>query len=116
MVVVPYSAASKVGLTLPKTLDEKRWSEIGRFLSTVEGSVQWWIGDWWRFGEQRYGDRKAWAEEHGMNFQTCRNAAWVAAAVETSRRRDVLAFGHHEAVAALPPDEQTKWLDFAERE
>ena len=114
--VVPYSKASSTGLLLPKTLDEKRWKEIGQFLIHVEGSVQWWIGDWWRFGEQHYGDRKAWAEEAGFSFQTCANAGAVSGAVETSRRREVLSWSHHAEVVALEPDEQDRLLDEAERE
>jgi hypothetical protein len=31
------------------------WAANGK----IEGSVQWWLGDWWAFGEHLYGDRKA---------------------------------------------------------
>ena len=33
---------------------------------------------------------------------------------ETSRRREVLSFGHHTVCASLPPDEADKVLDWAE--
>ncbi len=40
-----------------------------------------------------------------------RNLAYVARKVESSRRRDDSLFvGHHEEVAALPPDHQVRWL------
>jgi hypothetical protein len=42
------------------------------------------------------------------------DAAWVAKAFETSRRREVLSFNHHEEVAALPPDEADALLDWCE--
>jgi hypothetical protein len=64
--------------------------------------VSWWIGDWWAFGEQRYGDRKAITEADdwdGPAFQTCADAAMVCRAFETSRRREVLSFTHHAEVA-----------------
>jgi len=104
-------------LLLPKTLDEKRWQEIGAFLAHVGGSVMWWIGDWWRFGDEHgYGERYVWAAANGLNEQTCMNAASVARGVETSRRREVLSWSHHAEVAALEPEEQERFLDKAERE
>ena len=44
----------------------------------------WWIGDWWAFGEHRYGDRKALVESDGWtgpSFGTCMNAAAVCKGV-----------------------------------
>jgi hypothetical protein len=35
----------------------------------------------------------------GPEYQTCREAAWVAEKFETSRRREVLSFNHHAEVA-----------------
>jgi hypothetical protein len=31
----------------------------GALLGKIERSVSWWLGDWWAFGEARYGERKA---------------------------------------------------------
>jgi N6-adenosine-specific RNA methylase IME4 len=45
-----------------------------------------------------------------------RNYKWVSAAVELSRRRDNLSFGHHQVVAPLNPEEQEYWLEEAETE
>ena len=42
------------------------------------------------------------------------NASWVAGQIETSRRREVLSWGHHAEVAALPPAQQEKLLNEAE--
>ena len=52
----------------------------------------------------------------GLNAYSVKNFGWVAKHVETSRRRDVLTFGHHEAVAALPAAQQKHWLERAARE
>jgi hypothetical protein len=44
---------------------------------------------------------------------TCQNYATVARAfAETSRRRDVLSFSHHQAVARLSPEDADKMLDW----
>jgi hypothetical protein len=69
-------------------------------------SVSWWLGDWWAFGEARYGERKAIVDAKGWEgpvYQTCADAAMVCRKFETSRRREDLTFNHHREVAALPP-------------
>ena len=71
------------------------------------------MGDWWRFGEQEYGERASQALDSEFSFQTWMNASWVAGQIETSRRREVLSWGHHAEVAALPPAQQKKLLDEA---
>ena len=42
------------------------------------------------------------------------NAGQIAAAFETSRRREVLSFKHHVEVVSLPEEWQDKLLDEAE--
>ena len=53
-------------------------------------------GDWWAFGEHKYGDRKALVEREdweGPAFDTCVKAAWVCKQFESLlRRRLNLAF------------------------
>ena len=69
------------------------------------------------FGEKRYGARKAVVEApewEGPAYQTARNAAWVCATFEPSRRRDNLTFKHHAEVASLPADEADTLLDWAQ--
>ena len=108
------------GWTLPKTMSEEQWIAAGICLQRIEGAVQWWLGDWWVHGEHVYGERKALFDEGGpladMNFQTVRNYGWVANAVTTSHRWDVLSFKHHEYVAAMLPAQQRKWLARAVKE
>jgi hypothetical protein len=110
---------SVVRLGLPADLDHARWREIGTTLSHLERAVAWWVGDWWAFGEHRYGALREISEDRGWPgpaYQTCANAAAVCRAFEISRRRETLSFSHHEAVAALAPAEQDRLLDQAERE
>jgi hypothetical protein len=96
---------SPTAFDLPKNLQEEDWRGIGSALGRMRGSMQWWLGDWWRYEGHGYGDRKAMVEAEdwdGPAFQTCRDAAWVCDAFkETSRRRDVLSFNHHKEVAGL---------------
>jgi len=67
--------------------------------------------------ERAYGEKYAQAlDSTDWEYQTLRDAAWVAGRVEMSRRRDNLTWSHHREVAALDPDDQDGWLDRAEAE
>ena len=108
---------SECTLTLPDNLSFEDWAAIGDSIARMERGVQWWIGDWWRYGEHRYGERAAQAlSSSRWSFQTFMQAGWVAGAIETSRRREVLSFSHHVEVASLPPEQQDEWLAKAETE
>lgn len=110
--------ASNMSLALPDDLSFERWQAIGRELFARERVTQWWIGDWWAFGEHRYGERAKAAASGiwGLAFGTLRNLGSVARSFETSRRRDVLPFSHHAEVASLPPAEADALLDRATAE
>ena len=60
---------------LPKKLSLEDWIDCGRCLGKIEGAVQWWLGDWWAYGEHAYGERKALFEEGGplaeLEFPDC---------------------------------------------
>ena len=90
---------------------------IARWLS-VSRSVMWWIGDWLRFGDGKWGETSAQAVSMtGRQEQTLLDAQWVASKfVDNSRRREELSWSHHREVAALPPAEADELLDLAERE
>jgi hypothetical protein len=109
-------ARSSVHLELPDDLSYEDWARLGPPLSLIAASAMWWWGDWCRFG-RRFGEDRFLqaAESSGYAVQTLRNAASVAEAFsDVSRRREALHWGHHEAVAALAPEQQDDWLDRAE--
>lgn len=95
-----------------------RWMSIGEALKQMEKSVMWWIGDWCNFGERKYGEKYTQAmEASGYTYQAVADAAWVAARIEISRRRETLTFTHHREVAALATQEEADdLLDRAETE
>jgi len=110
---------TKTAWELPATMAEGDWKAAGHALSQVEGAMNWWLGDWWRFGEHKYGDRKSLVESDewsGPAYQTCKDAAYVCGVFEKSRRRDLLSFISHREVASLPIAECDQLLDWCEDE
>jgi phage N-6-adenine-methyltransferase len=102
----------------PASMTFDQWSEEGRKLQFMSNTINWWIGDWLNEGEKRYGETYAQAiEATGHKLEQLKNCKWVANAVKTSTRVDVLSWTHHRLVAELDPDAQTALLTFAaERE
>lgn len=92
-------------------LTREQWEAAGLELQRVARSVNWLLGDWILYGEQRYGETYSDAIDlTAMEYDTLKNVVWVARNVlERSRRRD-LSWSHHQAVAALPEGEQEMWL------
>jgi N6-adenosine-specific RNA methylase IME4 len=92
--------ASPLGLGLSTDLSIEEWAEIGRQLRHMAEGVMWWLGDWWAYGTQHYGERAAAvAQGIGWAFQTCVNAGSVARRFEPNRRRLLLSWSHHAEVA-----------------
>lgn len=112
---------TETSYTLPDGLNLGQWLAIGETLQRMERSVMWWIGDWWRYGQRRYGEMASQAsKDHvkdvtGYTYNTVRRAADVAASFESARRRADVPFAYHQEVAALPVVEAEALLDEVER-
>jgi N6-adenosine-specific RNA methylase IME4 len=104
------------GLRLQPDMSFEEWKGIGEQLFNIEANIQWWLGEWWLFGEKEYGHSAERANLTRYKLHTAQNAARVARSIESSRRRENLTFGHHEAVAALPHGAQDELLNQAEDE
>jgi hypothetical protein len=106
--------ASPVAWTPGQELDVNEWASAGRRIGVVGRCVQWLLGDWIVYGNEKFGERYARASKiTGYDPQTLMNMVYVASRFPTSRRRENLSWSHHEALAALEPDEQEDWLDQA---
>jgi hypothetical protein len=115
---VPFGELTPTGLSLPDNLGAEQWQEVGLALGNARGGLMWAIGDWWAFGEHRYGERAAIVNSEdweGPGFQSCRDAATVCRAFETSRRRDILSYATHREIASIDDEEwRLKTLDWVE--
>lgn len=94
-----------------------QWIDYGYRLGALGRGVAWWIGDWLRYGNERYGEKYVRAARvTGYDVQSLMNMNYVASCFPPSRRREQLSWSHHAEVAALDEAEQDRWLALAERE
>lgn len=112
LALFPGVELTRTGLRLTKKVPFDTWEQIGNTLQVMEGSVQWWIGDWLNYGEKVYGEKYAQAINE-KQADTWKQYAWVASSVEKCTRVHNLPWSHHREVASLPPNEQTQWLSKA---
>jgi hypothetical protein len=108
---------TKTGLTFSRAVSIEDWTALGQKLKTMGGSIQWWIGDWLNYGEKTYGMKYFDAiATTGYDDGYLRNLSSVARNVDLSHRCDNLSWTHHREVAALEPEQQTHWLERAEKD
>lgn len=108
---------TETGLTIPDDLPFDSWLGLGKTLQLMDTAVQWWIGDWLIFGEQKYGEMYTQAiNETDAAYSTLRNYKWVAKSIEMSRRRDKAPFSVHAEIASLPEEKQDSALEQAEKD
>jgi 16S rRNA G966 N2-methylase RsmD len=105
-------------LVIADSVNNDEWLKIGAMLHFVEGAVQFWIGDWARFGDKRgfYTDSKVYdqlEEVTGLDRTTIQTYKSVADSVPSLLRNKDISFSHHKEVAKLPPKEQKKFLELA---
>jgi hypothetical protein len=98
-------------------LGQTEWLATGRRLGAIGRCSQWWIGDWVRYGNARWGEKYAEAARvTGYDVASLRNMAWVASQFDLSLRSDKLTWSHHVLLAPLEPEAQRRWLDRANDE
>ncbi len=92
------------GLVISPDTSFEEWSSFGEWLQSAERSLMWWIGDWMRFGEHKWGEKYAQAiAATGHGYQAIANAKWVAEQYsEISTRVEKLSWTHHREAAGLP--------------
>jgi hypothetical protein len=113
----PLFVPTRTGLVITGNPSVQEWSEFGKKIRTVEGAVQWLIGDWLNYGETKYGEKyKPAIEATGYDYQTLANEKQVSRRFQISRRREDLSWSHHAEVAGVDDDIGDKLLQQAETE
>jgi site-specific DNA-methyltransferase (adenine-specific) len=102
---------TETSYTLPEELNLGEWLQIGETLQRMERSVQWWLGDWWNYGDRKYGEmasqasRDAIRDATGHAYNTVRQAGYVASRFQLDERSSDVSWSHHLVVADLPKQE-----------
>lgn len=106
-------------LIFSEEMSVREWKELGNYLSHLQGNIQFWIGDWVRFGEKKgYCISDVYDELEditGLERITIQNYKWVAEQTSSLRKED-LSFSHHMAVAKLNESDQAYFLNKASQE
>jgi hypothetical protein len=93
-------------------LEHPEWIAQGRQLGALGRCSQWWVGDWIRYGNKKWGEKYAEAARiTGYDVGSLRNMASVAACFDLSLRSDKLSWSHHVLLAPLARDEQIYWIN-----
>lgn len=108
---------SVLGLNLPDGLVFDEWVDIGRRLCVGQQAIQWKIGDWWAFGDHRYGVRAKAAAEglFGASLGQLMDCGWVSRAFETSERSETVDWSSYRIVASLAKDRKADALALLDR-
>ena len=90
------------------------WIDYGVNLYKRYGEWRWRFGDWYNFGEHRYGEMASAALQSDLSYQSHANAAWVARRIPLKQRRRSLPWSWHAEVASLEYDDRQRLLNLAE--
>jgi hypothetical protein len=109
------STTTRVAWIPDGDLELADWTRAGQRLGVLIRCSPWWLGDWIRYGNTKFGEKYSRASViTGYDPQTLMNMVYVASRFDKiSRRREILSWSHHEAVASLDPETQDRWLDEA---
>lgn len=107
---------TNTSLQVPESFTEEQCLAVVFQLQSMEGCIRWWLGDAIAAADKRYGAAKKAAELAGLSHKSAKQCSYISQKFEESRRRDLLPWSHHQEVASLEPDEQDKFLDYAEQQ
>jgi len=104
------------GLIVRGEPDYSECTEGWKQLRSMEKGIQFGIGDMAKYLRERWGEKadQIITAATGWSHETVRAYEWAAEKVPMEvRHMEELTYSHHQAVAKLPPREQSKWLDKA---
>jgi N6-adenosine-specific RNA methylase IME4 len=116
MTIDKYCQLNKTNLVFKRDVNKDEWMQVFKGLKTIEGCVQFWIGDALAYRQQKWGMYDDIAEEVGINKKELSDLKWVAENVKSSGRQENLSYNHHREVAKLEPNKQEQFLNKAVEE
>lgn len=111
----PGIVVSTTGITLPPDMLYEDWEALAEPLNVARRGINWALGDWLNYGENRYPERYANAIEiTDLDDTSLMNIAWVARQVRPDVRMAEVSWSHHRCVAPIDDDdEKRQWLQMA---
>ena len=83
-----------ISLDLKDDLEYEEWVEIGEALTNQAKHIMWWLGDWWNYGDRKYGELASQALDFGIPYSTFSNAAYVANKIPLKEKEFQNYLGH----------------------
>ena len=111
-----YCELTKTSLIFKRDITKEEWMDGFNSLKKIEGCIQFWIGDFLTYRNQKWGMYDDIAEETGYEKKALQNIKYVADKVKSSLRLEDLSFSHHSEVASLTPEKQELFLNKAVEE
>lgn len=111
-------AVTEMGLTVSGHPSVEMWATVGVKLAKSRSGVQWAIGDWLLYGDEREYDEgmyEAAAESTGLKRGTLMNLKAVAKAFPKHKRSVSLGWSHYALVAGFDDDQRGELLRAAAR-
>lgn len=103
-----------VSWTPPADMDFESYQRIGRTFQTIQKSLNWWLGDYLNFGEQKFGETYTQAvEATGRAVESLMKYKAVAERVPKEIRQETLGWVHHFYVAYIDADQRGDMLRMA---
>jgi hypothetical protein len=111
-----FTGITATGLQLPESMSREEWFDFGAQIGRIGGAIQWCLGDYCSYGEDReWANAREIAEQIGVHSGTIHNYTSVARAFPFSCRHENLTFTHHQAATAAPAEQRQHWLGCAEK-
>jgi len=99
----------------PANITFDQWEQIGNTLQTINGAVNWWIGDWLNVGERQWGDTYTQAvQSTDSSVESLKKYKSVSERVPQNIRCANLSWTHHFYVAYQPAEERGPLLAIAD--
>lgn len=102
-------------LIIDETCSLEDYQRIGETLQRMERAVQFWVGDWMRFGERKWGESYTQAiEATGYTYQALADMKYVADRFLPETRKEGIPFSIYRELAPLPLEKAEALLKDAE--
>jgi len=92
----------------------EEWEQSAQIIFGMQRSVYWWIGDLFKYGEQRFGDDIYQVADDSVSLELVNRCVAVAREFDPTERNMNLSWTHHQVLSGLKKPMQKALLVQAE--